>query len=75
MIETFVGGLQQDYEWMLNLVTCDCILGTRKDYMWFFNTREEAEKHLYLMLIKMPRQNVIAKIIKIHTIEKEGELK
>ena len=72
MVETFIGGVNQDYEWMLNLVTCDCVLGTRKDYVWFFNTREEAEKRLYLSLIEMPRQNVIAKIIKISMIEKEN---
>lgn len=71
MIDTFVGGIYQDREWMLQLITCDCVLGTRKDYMWFFNTRDEAEKHLARVLAKTNRRNVIAKIIKVHVVEEE----
>ena len=71
MIDTFVGGIGPDCEWMLNLVTYDYVRGMRRDYMWFFNTRDEAEKYLDQVLAKMTHRNVIVKIIKIGTIEKE----
>lgn len=69
MIDTIVCGIDHHREWMLHVVACDCIIGTRSDFMWFFNTRAEAEAHLELVVKKMTRTNAIVKIIKVRAFE------
>ena len=72
MIDTIICGIDPRREWMLQVVTCDCVTGTRKDFMWFFNTRAEAETCLEQFIIGNTNSNMIVKIIKVRTVEKEN---
>lgn len=71
MTDTVVCGIDHHREWMLLVVSCDCVTGARRDFMWFFNTREEAENHLEHLDIKAGR-NVIVKIVKVRAFEHLG---
>lgn len=72
MTDTSVFGIDHHHEWMLQVIACDCVTGTRRDYLWFFNTRGEAEDHLRQVVEKMTNQNAIVKILKIRAFEKEN---
>lgn len=72
MTETIVCGIDHHREWMLQVVACDCVSGARRDYVWFFNTRAEAEYYLERVVIKMTQQNTIIKIIKVRAFEHIG---
>lgn len=72
MTDTIVCGIDHHREWMLQVIACDCVMGTRSDLMWFFNTRAEAEAHLELVVKKMTRKNAIVKIIKVRAFEHLG---
>lgn len=72
MTDTVVCGIDHHREWMLQVISCDCVSGTRRDYLWFFNTRAEAEYYLERVVIKMARQNTIIKIIKVRAFEHLG---
>ena len=72
MTDTIVGGIDHHREWMLQVISCDCATGTRGDFMWFFNTRVEAETCLEQVVGKMKNQNAIVKIIKIRAFEHLG---
>ena len=69
MTETVVCGIDHHREWMLQVVTCDCVNGARSDLMWFFNTRVEAETHLEKVVKKMTSKNTIVKIVKVRAFE------
>lgn len=69
MTDTVVCGIDHHREWMLQVISCDCATGTRSDFMWFFNTRAEAEARLEKIVEKMTDKNAIVKIIKIRAFE------
>lgn len=72
MPDTVVCGIDHHREWMLHVVTCDCITGTHRDFMWFFNTRAEAETHLEQVVGGVIGQNTIVKILKVRAFEHLG---
>ena len=72
MTDTVVCGIDHHREWMLHVVSCDCVTGARREFMWFFNTRAEAEYYLERVVVKMVRQNTIVKIIKVRAFEHLG---
>lgn len=72
MTDTIICGIDHHREWMLQMVTCDCVTGTRKDLMWFFNTRAEAETHLEQLISGNTNSNVIVKIVKVRVFEHLG---
>lgn len=69
MNNTIVCGIDHHREWMLQVIACGCATGTRSDFMWFFNTRNEAEAHLEKCVKNMTGQNAIVKIIKVRAFE------
>ena len=71
MTDTIVCGIDHHREWMLQVIACDCVVGTRSDFMWFFNTRAEAEAHLE-RLVNKAGTNMIIKIIKVRAFEHLG---
>ena len=72
MADTIVCGIDHNREWMLQIVTCDCVTGTRKDFMWFFNTRAEAETRLEQFVSGKTNSNMIVKIVKVRVFEHLG---
>ena len=72
MTETIVCGIDHHREWMLQVIACDCVNGTRSDLIWFFNTREEAETHLERLVIGETSRNMIVKIVKVRAFEHLG---
>lgn len=68
MTDTLVGGIDHHREWMMQVITCDCVTGTRSDFMWFFNTRAEAETRLE-RLTRGSGKNMFIKIIKVRAFE------
>lgn len=72
MTDTIVCGIDHHREWMLQVIACDCVTGTRSDFMWFFNTRDEAETHCKRVIGKMSAQNAIVKIVKVRAFEHLG---
>lgn len=72
MVDTIVCGIDHHREWMLHVISCDCVTGTRKDFMWFFNTRGEAETRLEQLASCKTRTNMIVKIIKVLAFEHLG---
>lgn len=72
MTDTIICGIDHHREWMLQMVTCDCVTGTRKDFMWFFNTRAEAETCLEQIVSGKTNSNMIVKIIKVRAFEHLG---
>lgn len=71
MTETVVCGIDHHRKWMLLVVSCDCVTGARSDFMWFFNTREEAEIYLERLDDKVGC-NMIVKIVKVRAFEHLG---
>lgn len=69
MTETVVCGIDHHREWMLQVITCDCDNGARSEFMWFFNTRAEAETHLERLVIGETSRNIIVKIVKVRAFE------
>lgn len=72
MTDTIVCGIDHHREWMLQVIACDCVKGTRSDFMWFFNTRAEAETHLGKVAGSFKKHNAIIKIIKVRAFEHLG---
>lgn len=72
MTDTVVCGIDHHRKWMLSVVSCDCATGERSDFMWFFNTREEAETRLEQITSGKKNQNMIVKIVKIRAFEHLG---
>lgn len=72
MTDTIVCGIDHHREWMLQVVSCDCVTGARRDFMWFFNTREEAETRLEQIASDTAVGNTIIKIIKVRAFEHLG---
>ena len=71
MTDTVVCGIDHHRKWMLLVVSCDCVTGARRDFMWFFNTRKEAETYLG-QLDGVAGKNLIVKIIKVQAFEHLG---
>lgn len=71
MTDTIVCGIDHHRKWMLQVIACDCVMGTRSDFMWFFNTRAEAEAHLEQIANKAGT-NMIIKIVKVRAFEHLG---
>lgn len=71
MTDTIVCGIDHHREWLLQVIACDCVTGMRSDFMWFFNTRAEAETHLE-QLDKKAGKNLIIKIVKVRAFEHLG---
>lgn len=71
MIDTVVCGIDHHRTWMLQVIACDCVTGARMDFMWFFNTREEAETHLK-QIDGTAGKNLIIKIVKVRAFEHLG---
>lgn len=77
MLEAVVGGIDSHREWMLQVVSFDYTVGTSRDYMWFFNTRAEAEAYFERVAEIVKDRHVIVKIIKVRAydfLEPETEL-
>lgn len=72
MTDTIVCGIDHHREWMLQVIACDCVKGTRSDFMWFFNTRAEAETRLEQVVGSFKKHNTIVKIIKVRAFEHLG---
>ena len=72
MTNIIVSGIDHHREWMLHVVACDCVSGMRSDFVWFFNTRAEAETTLEKVVKKISTHNAIVKIIKIRAFEHLG---
>lgn len=72
MTDTVVCGIDHHREWMLHVVSCDCTTGARSDFMWFFNTRGEAETQLEQLASGATSKNMIVKIIKVRAFEHLG---
>ena len=68
MTDTVVCGVDPHREWMLQVVSCDCVTGARSDFMAFFNTRIEAETCLEQLVDSMSGRNLIVKIRKVEHI-------
>lgn len=69
MTDTVVCGIDHHREWMLHVVSCDCVTGARRDFMWFFNTRAEAEARLKCLVRGVEGKNILVKIIKVRAFE------
>ena len=69
MTDTIVSGVDHHREWLLYVVSCDCVTGARRDFMWFFNTRAEAETRLEQFAGGKKGMNMIVKIVKIRAFE------
>lgn len=77
MLEAVVGGIDGHRQWMLQVVSFDYTSSTSCDYMWFFNTRAEAEAYFEQVAELMKGRHVIIKIIKVRAydfLEPETEL-
>lgn len=77
MLEAVVGGIDSHLQWMLQVVSFDYAIGTSRDYMWFFNTRAEAEAYFERVAEIVKNRHVIVKIIKVRAynfLEPETEL-
>lgn len=72
MTDIVVCGIDHHREWMLQVVACDCVTGTRSDFVWFFNTRAEAETCLERVVKKSTSKNAIIKIVKVRAFEHLG---
>lgn len=77
MLEAVVSGIDGHRQWMLQVVSFDYTIGTSRDYMWFFNTRAEAEEYFEKVAELTKGRHVIVKIIKVRAydfLEPETEL-
>lgn len=69
MSDVIVCGIDHHRKWMLQVIACDCVTGACSDFMWFFNTREEAELRCEQLVSGRKGQNTIVKIIKVRAFE------
>ena len=69
MLEAVVGGIDCHRQWMLQVVSFDYTIGTSRDYMWFFNTRAEAEAYFEQVVKLVKDRHVIVKIIKVRAYD------
>lgn len=69
MLDTVVGGIDSHRQWMLQVMSFDYANGTNRDYMWFFNTRAEAEVYFGRIAELMKGRHVIVKIIKVRAFD------
>lgn len=69
MTDTIVCGIDHHRMWMLQVTTCDCVTGTRRDLMGFFNTRAEAETLCERFVSGTKGKNTIIKIVKVRALE------
>lgn len=72
MIDTIVFGVDCRCEWMLQVVSCECVNGKRSDFLAFFKTRIEAETSAEQLIRNVKNRNLIVKIIKIRVFERIG---
>lgn len=72
MTDTVVCGIDSHRKWMLQVVSYDSVTGARSDFMWFFNTREEAETRCEQLASNVAGRNMIIKIIKVRAFEHLG---
>lgn len=72
MTDTIDCGIDRHREWMLQVVSCDCVTGSRSDFMAFFNTRAEAETRAEQLISDAKGRNLIVKIVKIRAFESIG---
>lgn len=72
MTDIVVCGIDHHREWMLQVVACDCVTGARSDFMWFFNTRKEAETRCEQLASSKVGGNMIIKIVKVRAFEHLG---
>ena len=72
MVDTIVCGIDLHREWMLQVVSCECVTGRRSDFLAFFNTRTEAETRAEQLIGGAKGYNLIVKIIKIRAFEHIG---
>lgn len=72
MIDTIVCGIDHHRKWMLQVISCDRDTGACKDFMWFFNTRAEAETSLEHLASSRTIGNLIVKIVKVQAFEHLG---
>lgn len=68
MTDTVVCGIDHHREWMLH----DRTTGARSDFMWFFNTRAEAETRCEQIASGKAGANMIIKIVKVRAFEHLG---
>lgn len=69
MLEAVVGGIDGHRQWMLQVVPFDYTIGTGRYYMWFFNTRAEAEVYFEQVAELIKDRRVIVKIIKVRAYD------
>ena len=72
MTDTVVCGIDHHREWMLQVISCDRATGARSDFMWFFNTRAEAETRCEQIASSKAGANMIIKIVKVRAFEHLG---
>lgn len=72
MIDTIVCGIDHRREWMLQVISCECVTGARSDFLAFFNTRTEAETRAEQIIGGVKGRNLIVKIVKIRAFERIG---
>lgn len=69
MLEAVVSGIDSHRQWMLQVVSFDYSIGSSRDYMWFFNTRAEAEEYFERVAELIKDRHVIIKIIKVRAFD------
>lgn len=69
MLEAVVSGIDSHRQWMLQVVSFDYSIDTSRDYMWFFNTRAEAEAYFERVAELVKDRHVIVKIIKVRAFD------
>ena len=72
MTDTIVCGVDPRRKWMLQVVSCECTTGRRRDFLSFFNDRIEAETRAEQLIGGMKGRNLIVKIVKIRAFESIG---
>lgn len=69
MIDTIVCGIDHHRKWMLHVIYCSSATGSKRDFMWFFNTREEAETRFEQLVGGTSIKNMLVKIVKVRAFE------
>ena len=72
MTDTIMCEIDNRREWMLQVVSCDCVTGRHVDFLTFFNTRTEAETRAEQLISGVKGRNLIVKIVKIRAFEGIG---
>ena len=65
MVNTIVSGIDSHRQWMLQVLSFDHTIGSSREYMWFFNTRAEAEACMERFAELTMDRHVIVKIVKV----------